>query len=1198
MPGTRLAIFWPQEKIYYKATVKTERPRKRENFLISYDEKKSLADREWIDLHRHKFRILEIPITATANMGAHEANEFPVKTEMNDYPAGVVVVQTQLQDHLDEPDDNHHHPIIGHEQHWTTLQPMSAPSSCTTRRKGNDGAKLREKMTLPRPIRSISDTNEDFTRNTPNCSTNHLSTNNEQRSRTPVLTLPSDFRLVSSSRTAAKTTTTTTIAARVVSERSNSDRSLLQNHVLVSAASSKLLSSSSVSSEVCTSSSPGSNNDKCNVVVVNSKHHHSDSISDAAFSELNSACSSTVSSPRQPLLLEGSNFVFKSLSHALSSFDASHKQHHEHAEEVETIVTKNKPTHKIPSDYNNNEFNVLRPERRTLCVNNDAIADNEKLASAKNKPNRATESKKKASSGESDSHELKQLSIDTQLLNSNDCKTGENICCDSSQVKADSLTAAAFFNHERISLIRDDDDDDDDQSHSLESNACRSICNSPALIKTGSMSLMDNEEKELFSAAVDDKITASRSPAAEECVAVEKCLSSDANEVNMNGADIDDEEGVIIDPESDPTTRSVVCSLIEVGSRVSVYWSDEDKFYAGTITDRSFRGKPFYLEYDDGEEEWIDLRKHRFRLLQTRQNPKTDDYAEFRRTRQIHRAPEKFLDETCKKKKIRSKGTVDSVSKNSAGAKGKIDMTAVLTNSPTRTIRKNRKAAFDAFAEKQRLQIVDSCGKGDDSDDDHWDNEIESDYAKIKIGSRVAVWWDWDKKYYSGVVRNKRNHKKPFLLVYDDGEAEEWIDFRQQKFKLKQICPLEKKKRGRRKKDDDFCPDDIDKVRIGSRVAVWWSDVAIFCNGTVTQRRVDDKPFFIEYDNDELGHWIDFSKHTFRLLGGETEPQQKSTENEKKNGTRKANNTEKSSSAQMKKKTFKRKRSIDSDKGRNDEKKRRNEVIEPTDCDEQSDSDDVSLGISVGTRVAVYWEGDSKYYEGVVTRERKNSKKRHYLEYDDGEAAHWIDIKEHWVRVLATGDKGKGKSPSKKFTTSRKFAHACALKKSAGRSSVADSSDFHVGSRVKVWWKGDLKFYEGNVLKVGKRRVFVQYDDDEEEWVEIGLQAIYLIGKDDKSKVEDFSEEEEQDGVKSDASSDADSSDSEDHMAYKDFVYGNVDNVHVGSKLAIWWSKEKKYFNGKVKKMNDSRKPYFILYDDGDEEWTDLRKRYFRFLDS
>jgi hypothetical protein len=53
---------------------------------------------------------------------------------------------------------------------------------------------------------------------------------------------------------------------------------------------------------------------------------------------------------------------------------------------------------------------------------------------------------------------------------------------------------------------------------------------------------------------------------------------------------------------------------VEIGSRVAVYWPDDDEYYEGTVT-RERNKKPFYLEYDDGDREWIDFRQHEFRLL-------------------------------------------------------------------------------------------------------------------------------------------------------------------------------------------------------------------------------------------------------------------------------------------------------------------------------------------------------------------------------------------------------------------------------------------------------------------------------------------------------------------------------------------------------------------------------------------------------
>lgn len=54
---------------------------------------------------------------------------------------------------------------------------------------------------------------------------------------------------------------------------------------------------------------------------------------------------------------------------------------------------------------------------------------------------------------------------------------------------------------------------------------------------------------------------------------------------------------------------------IEIGSRVAVYRSVDDKYYEATVTRERNEKKPFYLEYVNGEHEWIDFRQHKFRLL-------------------------------------------------------------------------------------------------------------------------------------------------------------------------------------------------------------------------------------------------------------------------------------------------------------------------------------------------------------------------------------------------------------------------------------------------------------------------------------------------------------------------------------------------------------------------------------------------------
>jgi hypothetical protein len=65
---------------------------------------------------------------------------------------------------------------------------------------------------------------------------------------------------------------------------------------------------------------------------------------------------------------------------------------------------------------------------------------------------------------------------------------------------------------------------------------------------------------------------------------------------------------------------------VEIGSRVAVLWPDDDTYYGATVTqERNDKKKSFYLEYDDGEREWIDLRQHKFRLLEAGTHRRRDE---------------------------------------------------------------------------------------------------------------------------------------------------------------------------------------------------------------------------------------------------------------------------------------------------------------------------------------------------------------------------------------------------------------------------------------------------------------------------------------------------------------------------------------------------------------------------------------------
>lgn len=635
-----------------------------------------------------------------------------------------------------------------------------------------------------------------------------------------------------------------------------------------------------------------------------------------------------------------------------------------------------------------------------------------------------------------------------------------------------------------------------------------------------------------------DKRKRAKSPV--EYVAVSPVTRNNLAERRKLKSDNDDEEqdeGVVIDPVNDRATRSLVNSLIAVGSRVSVFLDDDARFVSGTITDFRTRGEPFFISYDDGDEEWIDLRNHKFRILGMG-NPRR--HSNSRSTREEKKNSKK------QKKSAKAKLSVAVMHTAPIDEVDEKKEEHVEDDPPsyTENVADNPAIAEDEKKQAKRKRASFSGGRGIPS---------ESNVSRLSIGSRIAVWWADDEHYYIGSVKKERIHKEPYFIVYDDDDEGEWLDLKDHKFKIMPCEPPEQKKRGRRKKDEGLDPNDVDLVRVGSHVAVWWNNVSQYLKGRITKKRDHEKAFYISYDMGQPGHWIDLSKYTFRLIDRRSETGESAP----------------SSPATPMKSPVRR-------------------------GSANSSSTDISAEICVGTRVSVYWEGDDAYYEGVVTREKKSGSKRHFLEYDDGDAAHWIDFNDHWVRILHKSGKETPRKREKGKVPASEFDKRCRPKKLND-----DLKQLEVGSRVEIWWTGDNCFYRGQITRKSKKRgkFFVVYEDGSDEWVNLRRQQFRLIGDDSSSGDEASHEGNVSDNEQEFMEGQVEKEEEDEFYKYSDFVYGAVEEVRPRTRISVWWTAEKRYFDCVVQEIDKkSRKPYFLVYDDGDEEWTDLRRRYFRFL--
>ena len=65
---------------------------------------------------------------------------------------------------------------------------------------------------------------------------------------------------------------------------------------------------------------------------------------------------------------------------------------------------------------------------------------------------------------------------------------------------------------------------------------------------------------------------------------------------------------------------------VNVGDRVGVYWRDDELFYNAIVQKQQEKTSYFYLMYDDdGAQEWLDLSREDFKILEPHGNPKTGE---------------------------------------------------------------------------------------------------------------------------------------------------------------------------------------------------------------------------------------------------------------------------------------------------------------------------------------------------------------------------------------------------------------------------------------------------------------------------------------------------------------------------------------------------------------------------------------------
>jgi hypothetical protein len=302
-------------------------------------------------------------------------------------------------------------------------------------------------------------------------------------------------------------------------------------------------------------------------------------------------------------------------------------------------------------------------------------------------------------------------------------------------------------------------------------------------------------------------------------------------------ADKDDNDDDVdsSDDEIDMLTKeNPSLSLIEIGTRVSLWWPDDAHYYVGTVTHvRKTNAKPFYVEYDDGEFEWIDLRQHKFHVISAAQEasqravddclqPNGHDELKIKPTeaKECSGVDVEFEEVVIAEMnldleaKLEAESETELVVNTEVGSQREVESEAKaeqagkLDSSSDRTGADISKVLDEEQVENEALSELESDDDDDDgtriaaqSDNDTRiaaqsgneileDSEEESikeenpDIAMVDVGSRVGIWWPEDRRYYKGKIVDRRRARKPLQLEYDDDGVKEWINLREHRFRL------------------------------------------------------------------------------------------------------------------------------------------------------------------------------------------------------------------------------------------------------------------------------------------------------------------------------------------------------------------------------------------------------------------------------
>jgi hypothetical protein len=201
-------------------------------------------------------------------------------------------------------------------------------------------------------------------------------------------------------------------------------------------------------------------------------------------------------------------------------------------------------------------------------------------------------------------------------------------------------------------------------------------------------------------------------------------------------------------------TQNTLWKQVSVGSTLSVYWKDDDQYCNATVVKQRGTSSMFRLEYDDGDNEWLDLSQHQFSLLSNDNTTTTTkswkDVSVGCRIAVYWKDDDKYYNATVVNPGSASPGALPSIF----------------------SLQYDDGEAEQLNLSQHCFQLMDEkpIDTHTDTDTDTCSSIDKNLWEQVSDGSRIAVYWKDDATYYKATVLKQRGSM--CSLKYDDGERE------------------------------------------------------------------------------------------------------------------------------------------------------------------------------------------------------------------------------------------------------------------------------------------------------------------------------------------------------------------------------------------------------------------------------------------